>query len=264
MERRNFIRLVGILAATCMLFVITSCENQTSAPAIKKEIYEWRIYTLTGEDGTALDNYFKDIMIPAYSRQGIKAGAFRPLALREEEQDTRHILFIYPDINTYFRIKDAIWEDEVFTNAAQPFFDATAPRGSIAFSNYETYLSEAFSQFPAHRVAEGSQTVFQCRIYWSGNEEANKRKVKMFQEGEIAIFDESGINSVFYGEIFAGPRMPAIMYLTSYKDEESMTEVWGNFRANPGFRPLSQDPQYANTAINNRTMILSPMPYSQL
>jgi len=261
MERRNFVKLAGVLAATLLLSVITSCNNQTATSEPGKEIYEWRVYTLTG-DGTELDNYFKDVLIPAYNRKGIKVGAFK--LFREEEQEKRHLVFIYPDICTYRKVAVEIWEDAEFRKAGQVFFDTFAPRKMNLYTNFETFVSEAFKSIPEHRMPDRSRTLFEVRIYWSPNEEANKRKVKMFDEGEIAIFDDCAINSVLYGDILAGPRMPALMYLVWYKDDEARREAWNKFRDHPDWQKMSGDPQYANTATSNTNILLSPMPYSQL
>ena len=261
MERRNFIRLTGVLVAVIAMFVFSNCQNGSEEVSAEngKEIYEWRIYTLTG-DGVELDNYLKDMLIPAYNRQGVKVGAFKPYNL--EEQEKRHVVFIYPDICTYHKVGVDLWDDAVFRSAAQGFFDASAP--NPLYSNVETYLSEAFSKIPVHRTPESFRTLFEIRIYWSPNEEANKRKVKMFDVDEIDIFDDCGINSVLYGDILAGPRMPALMYLTWYKDEATRTEAWNKFGSHPDWQRIRRLPEYANTATNNMSIFLSPMPYSQL
>jgi len=261
MERQKFVRLAGVLTAVIALFIVLSCVNssETSISEDVKEIYEWRIYTLTG-DGIELDNYLKDMLIPAYNRKGVKVGAFKPYD--QEEQETRHVVFIYPDICTYRKVCVELWDDTDFRNAAQGFFDATAP--NPLYSNFETFLSEAFASIPVHRTPESDRTLFEIRIYWSPNEEANKRKVKMFDVDEIDIFDDCGINSVLYGDILAGPRMPALMYLTWYKDEATRTEAWSKFGTHPDWQRIRRLPEYANTATNNTSKFLSPMPYSQL
>ena len=261
MERRNFVKLAGILAASPALSIVPAWGSQNATSAAGREIYEWRIYTLNG-DGTELDNFYKNILIPAYNRKGITVGAFKPYVA--EEKEMRHVVFIYPNMETYYQFKGGIWDDAVFTQAAQPFFDATAPRAANLYSNYETYLSEAFIKIPVHRKPDSNRGLFEIRIYWSPNEEANKRKVKMFNEGEIDVFDKTGINSVFYGDIIVGPRMPALMYLTWYKDAETRTEAWDNFGKHPDWQSMRALPEYANTATSNKSILLSPLPYSQL
>jgi hypothetical protein len=261
MERRNFMKAAGALAVTSALSTTSAYASRNSTTAAGREIYEWRIYTLTG-NGAELDKFYKDILIPAYNRKGITVGAFKPQTA--EENEMRHIVFIYPDMDTYYRFKDGIWEDAVFTKAAQSFYDATAPKESNLFSNYETYLSEAFSKIPKHRKPDSSRGLFEIRIYWSPNEEANKRKVKMFNVDEIDVFDKVGINSVLYGDIMAGPKMPALMYLTWYKSVDTRTEAWDKFGKHPDWQRIRSLPEYANTATNNQSTLLTPLPYSQL
>ncbi len=261
MERQIFQKIAGIFAAIFVLSMFASCEQKAATTEPAKEIYEWRVYTLTG-DGTELDNYYRDVLIPAYNRKGITVGAFK--LYTPEEQEVRHFAFIYPDICTYRKVSVELWEDEVFRSAAQGFFEATAPKDQNLYTNFETYLSEAFTKIPVYRKPDSSRTLFEIRIYWSPNEEANKRKVKMFNVGEIDVFDACGINSVFYGDILAGPRMPALMYLTWYKDEPTRTEAWRKFGSHPDWRQLSRDPEYANTATSNKGILLTPLPYSQL
>ena len=95
MQRRHFMKLTGLLATLPAIkgIAATSKKNAPSG----KQLYEWRIYTLEeGADG--LDNFFRDILIPAYNRKSIKAGAFTPY--KKEEKERRLLLFIYPDIMT--------------------------------------------------------------------------------------------------------------------------------------------------------------------
>ena len=226
-----------------------------------KEIYEWRIYTLTG-DGQQLDSFFEKTLFPAYGRKKIKAGAFKLFKPKDGEKDQRHVVFIYPDIETYYKVKKTIWDDKEFREKAQAFFDDSAP--APVYSIMETYLSEAFDKIPTHRLPDPSRTLFEIRIYRSPNEEANQRKVTMFNKDEISLFDKIGVNSVLYGDILAGPRMPALLYLTWYKDEATRAEAWKQFGSHPDWQRMSKLPEYKYTATDNKSIFLSPMPYSQL
>ncbi|KAA6306689.1 hypothetical protein EZS27_036103, partial [termite gut metagenome] len=85
-----------------------------------------------------------------------------------------------------------------------------------------------------------------------------------FNVDEINIFDKVGVNSVCYGEILSGPRMPALMYLTWYKDEVARAQAWEKFGAHPEWVRIKSLPEYAYTATNNQSIFLSPLPYSQL
>ncbi|MDR1525837.1 MAG: NIPSNAP family protein, partial [Tannerella sp.] len=213
-------------------------------------------------DGNSLDSFFKDVLFPAYSRKKIKAGAFRLYKVKEGEKEQRHVVFVYPDIKTFHQVKKSIWDDREFRQKAQAFYDTTAP--APVYSEFVSYLSEAFDKIPVHRKPDPSRTLFEIRIYHSPNEEANQRKVKMFNKDEIDLFDKVAINSVLYGEILSGPDMPALLYLTWYKDEKTRGEAWEQFRNHPDWKRMSALPEYAHTATNNQSIFLSPMPYSQL
>ena len=231
-------KLTGLLATLPAIKGIAA-TSEKNAPS-GKQLYEWRIYTLEeGADG--LDNFFRDILIPAYNRTSIKAGAFTPY--KKEEKERRLLLFIYPDIMTYHKVKQAIWDDAAFRKAAQPYFDKTAP--NPAYFNFESFLCEAFDKVPYLLMPDKNRTMFELRTYHSPNEEANRRKGAMFNKDEIDVFDKVGINSVCYGEVLAGPIMPAVMYLTWYKDEPTRNAAWDKFRSHPDWLRIKNLPEYA-------------------
>lgn len=257
-------KILFMLSFVLMSTLIISCCKSTCCKSGKcdvsssKEIYEWRIYTLNG-DGTVLDEFFKETLIPAYNRQKISVGAFS--LYKQEEKEQRFLLFVYPDLMTYNKVRQTVWNDADFQTAARPFFDETAP--NPVYSEFETNICEAFDKIPVVRVPDSDRTLFEYRCYHSPNEDANKRKIKMFNDEEIDLFDKVGINSVCYGEILSGTRMPALIYLTWYKDEDTRNEAWNAFGSHPDWRAMRSKPEYRNTAIKNQIILLSPMPYSQ-
>ena len=254
MKQRAFFILCFLLITV----VFNGLASEKATDTEKKQIYEWRIYTLKG-DGASLDNFFKETLIPAYNRQNISVGAFSLYKIQERDQ--RYLLFVYPDIETYYKVKQAIRNDQVFLKAAAPFYEKTAP--APVYSDYVTYLCEAFDKMPVMRIPEKSSTLFEYRLYQSPNDDANMRKVKMFNVEEIDLFDKVGVNSVCYGEVLAGANMPALIYLTHYKDESTRSETWDRFRAHPDWHGMKDKPEYKNTATNNQSKLLSPTSYSQ-
>jgi hypothetical protein len=252
MKSKSF-TFLAVLLAVMLTFCFTSVSSQ-----VKKEIYEWRIYSLTQDDGT-IDAFFEKALIPAYNRQGITAGAFK--LLETEDIELRYLLLVYPDIETYMKVKKDIWKDSKFRTEAQPYFDKTAP--NPVYSNFESYLAEAFDKVPKIQTPDKGRTLFELRIYRSPNEEANQRKVDMFNVDELAIFDKTGINPVCYGEVLSGPRMPSLIYLTWYKDKETRDKVWNSFVNHPDWKHISKLEKYKHTATDNKSRLLSPMPYSQ-
>ena len=255
MKHKAFIILSVMLMSTLW---INCCESKKEDDCSKKQIYEWRIYTLTG-DGTILDDYFQKTLIPAYNRCKVSVGAFS--LFKEEEKEQRYLLFVYPDLKTYNEVRQAVWNDNVFQDAARSFFETTAP--NPVYINFETYLCEAFDKIPEMRTPDKNRTLFEYRNYYSPNEDANKRKIKMFNVDEIDLFDKVGIKSVCYGEILAGTRMPGLIYLTWAMDEDTRNSAWKAFSSHPEWNAMRNKPEYKNTATNNIVKLLSPMPYSQ-
>lgn len=256
MKRRNFLSLSAFLA------VGSTLKNMASPLSISKsskDIYEWRIYDLTN-DGDTLDRFYQEVLIPAYNKAGIKVGAFK--LFKENGTPKRYYLFTYPDIATYLSVKNALWENKKFKSAARPFYDATAPQP--VYSNFETFLCEAIDRVPHLLMPAGSRTLFELRTYWSPNEEANERKVSMFNKEEINLFDKVGIHSVCYGKILAGPRMPALMYLTWYNDLAAREAAWKAFGSHPDWKAMKDKKEYAYTATANKSVYLTPLAYSQL
>ena len=247
------ILLMSVLFVSC-------CKSKPNdeADGPKKQIYEWRIYTLTGE-GTQLDDYFKGALIPAYNRCKVSVGVFKPF--KPEETDLRYLLFVYPDLKTYNSVRQTVWDDPAFQSAARSFFQSSAP--NPVYTDFETFICEAFDKMPEMRMPDKNRTLFEFRCYHSPNEDANKRKIKMFNDEEIALFDKVGINSVCYGEILSGSKMPALIYLTWSKDEETRNAAWGAFGSHPDWNQMKGKPEYKNTATNNIAKLLSPLPYSQ-
>jgi hypothetical protein len=259
--RKISLFILSVTAFLAGITLFTGCSAQTStfeSDIRKKEIYEWRVYTLT-KDSAALDDFFQTTLIPAYNRLGATIGAFKPF--HAEDPASRYLLLVYPDFETFTKAKKEIWKDEVFTKAAQPFFDATAP--NPLYTDFTTYLCEAFDKIPRMRQPDKDRTLFEFRRYHSPNEEANQRKIKMFNKDEIDIFDKTGINSVCYGEILAGSDMPAIIYLTWYKDVPAHDEAWEQFRNHDDWKRIKSYPEYAYTATVNKSVWLSPLSYSQ-
>ena len=256
MKNKAFILIYSMLIMSTSIF--SACKSEKNNDSSKKQIYEWRIYTLTG-DGAILDNFFKETLVPAYNRCNVSVGVFS--LYQQEENEQRYLLLVYPDLNAFEKVRQTVWNDKNFQDASRLFFEATAP--NPVYSEYETFICEAFDKMPKMRMPDKSRSLFEFRCYHSPNEDANKRKIKMFNAEEIDLFDKVGINSVCYGEILSGTRMPALIYLTWYKDEITRNSAWDAFRAHPDWDIMRNRPEYKNTATNNKIQLLLPMPYSQ-
>ncbi len=84
----------------------------------------------------------------------------------------------------------------------------------------------------------------------------------MFNEGEIDIFDHLGFNAVFYGEVLAGSRMPNLMYMTSFENETTQKEKWGNFGSDPDWIKMRDMEEYQGNVSHIDIFLLHPTEYS--
>jgi hypothetical protein len=259
MERRNFIKASAVIAAASAGG--TAVASQVTPPA-SKEFYEWRVYHFNkkGASNSKVDSFYKDALIPYLTGKGVKVGAFGEYG--QTLPPVIYYLFVYPSISEYQVIKKELWKDNGFMQAAKSYFDTTAEEGS--FTRYETYLLEAFDSIPKLRLPAKDRGLFELRTYESNNEEAAQRKIKMFNSEELALFDKVGLRSVFFGEILAGPQMPALMYMLEFKDMDERNANWKKFTDSAEWNTLKNKPEYANTVSVVNRVFLVPLDYSQI
>lgn len=258
MKRRNFIKASAIVAtASATGSVIAS----PATPSVKKEIFEMRVYSYTSGAGKSkVDSFYQKALIPYLNKKGVKVGAFGEYGM--SEPPTGYFLLIYPSISEYLQIKNELWNDKTFMDAASSYFESTAQIGS--YFRYKTYLMQAFDGMPQLIFPSKERKLIELRTYESNNEEAGQRKIKMFNSEEINIFKSVGLNLVFFGEIMAGPQMPALMYMLSYGDMKERDDKWKKFSDSDAWNQLKVKSEYANTVSVVNKVFLVPLDYSQI
>ena len=259
MERRDFIKASAIVAAASASG--TAMASQSTPASGPKEIYEWKVYHFkNGGAKSKIDGFYKEALIPFMNKKGVKVGAFGEYG--QTEPPTIYYLVIYPSFAAYQAIKKELWKDDAFIQSSKKYFESTAELGT--FTRYETYLLEAFDAHPKFRLPSKERGLFELRTYESNNEEAGQRKIKMFNSEELAIFDKAGLRSVFFGEILAGPQMPALIYMLEFKDMEERKANWKKFGESAEWNVLKNKTEFANTvSVVNKTF-LTPLDYSQI
>jgi len=258
MQRRNFIKGSALIAGAAMTGQASDGVQQSAS---EKEIYELRVYHFkNGGQKSKVDQFYADSLIPAMNGYGVNVGAFDEYSLTEPP--TAYYLLIYPSLAAYHRIRKDLWKNERFKEESDPFFRETAENG--AFIRYETFLLEAFDAIPLLKMPAKDRSLFELRIYESNNEEAGQRKIGMFNDEELPLFDEVGLHSVFFGEIMAGPRMPALAYMLWFKDMDERNKNWKAFSGSPKWREMSGKPEYANTVSVVNKIFLVPSKNSQI
>lgn len=134
----------------------------------------------------------------------------------------------------------------------------------LPYVRMESTLFRCFDPVPAIETGpapEGRATrAFELRTYESDNEATLKRKIKMFGEGEVAVFRKSGLQPVFFGEALVGPKLPRLTYMVAYENMAARDKAWSAFSADPDWQRLRVQPGYADAEIvsNISNAILRP------
>jgi hypothetical protein len=136
------------------------------------------------------------------------------------------------------------------------------------FQRQESSLLKTFDGMPQPLVSAPSDQhpprYFELRRYESQTEVTLVRKVKMFNSGEIGIFQRLGMRPVFFGETLVGERMPNLYYMLSFDSWEARDELWKKFGSDPEWKKLSSPPEFHDARIvsNISNAILRPLKFS--
>jgi hypothetical protein len=260
MERRNFLKSTAALAAVAASGSAMA-SNTVQMPASEKEFYEFRVYQLTGggAKGT-LKAYFTNALIPLFQKLNIKLGAFEEFD--KEDPPKVYTLFVYPSADVYFKLQKELTSNAEYLSAAKTYFEL--PAAKPVFERYETYLTEAFDGLPKLRMPEKSRSLFELRTYESYNEDAARRKIAMFNDEELPLFDKVELHPVFFSKILAGKCMPALMYMLWFTDMEERDANWKKFVDSPEWKAMSAKSIYADTVSKVHKKFLTPTDYSQI
>jgi hypothetical protein len=116
------------------------------------------------------------------------------------------------------------------------------------------------------QAAEKKPRIFELRTYESHSKKANKKKIEMFNVGEIALFRRTGLAPVFFGETLVGTKLPNLTYLLVFDDMPAHDANWKTFVGHPDWKKLSTTPGYTDPEIvsNISNAFLRPTAYSQI
>ena len=258
MQRRNFLKSSAAVAAVAATGGIASASN---LPVQDKEFYEFRIYQLTGGGSkNTMKAYFSEALMPLFGKFGVKLGAFEEYD--KEDPPKLYTIFVYPSVQVYFQVQKELTTNAEYLAAAKTYLEL--PAAKPVFERYETFLTEAFDKIPQLRVPDKSRGLFELRTYESYNEDAGRRKVAMFNDEELPLFDQVGLHPVFFSKILAGKCMPALMYMLWFKDMDEREANWKKFSDSPEWKAMSGKAIYADTVSKVRKKFLTPTDYSQI
>lgn len=244
-----------ILSTLILFFLYVNVTAQ-------EQVYELRTYELEFfRPADVLHNYLKQALIPALNRQGISnVGAFEEAG--ESLPKKIYLIIPYDNLQAFQASKDSLAQDMKYLKDASPYLRATEEL--IPFKRISTNLIRSSSGFPKLVKPINTANLFELRIYESHNEDALRRKVKMFNDSEFGIFEDVGLPLVFFGSNMAGSHMPCLTYMLAFKDKAAHAEAWIKFGPHPEWQRIIKLEEYANAMNDITRVFLKPLPYSEL
>jgi hypothetical protein len=255
MTRRKFVPALAAGGA-----MISSAQPKT------RSIYEIRTIHLRNtldDQRSRLTDFLQHAAVPAFARAGIGPCAYFGSLIAEE---TPFVVTIasYASLGAMEQQRAKLSEDAEYKKALTSY---NAEPG-LNYERIDSSLCRAFPSIPEMIVpadaANRPGRVFELRRYESNNATTLARKIKMFESGEIAIFQRLGMRPVFFAETIVGARMPNLVYMLSYDDLASREKLWKAFGADPEWQKMRVAPGYTDAEIvsNISNSLLQPLSFS--
>jgi hypothetical protein len=267
MKRREFLKSSVTVAGAAAVSSSFSAAAADPSPGAR-EFYELRLYHLRrGPMQKRFDSFYREAAIPAMNRAGINpVGVFSVAA--GPDSPTMYVLLPHKSAEAFATSNDRVRADADYQKAGAEFINA--PPADPAYVRVESSLLIAFEAIPRLEVpaatAAKKSRLFELRTYESHSKKANKKKVEMFNTGEIAIFRRAGLAPVFFGETLIGSKMPNLIYMLAFENMAERDKNWGVFASDPEWKKLSTTPGFTDGEIvtNISNLFLRPTDYSQI
>lgn len=251
MNRRTFVSstLMASTAAVAEPFAL---------PAETTTYLELRVYELRGN---AQEEYLKSALVPALNRQGIKnVGVFREMG--KSEPPLLYVLIPYASITDFAEVNNRLAKDSEYQKASETYRNLLPDKASYA--RYKSSFMQAFTGFPQIAIPRKETRIFELRTYEGFSEDAVRRKIAMFNDAEIQVFNKVGLTPVFFGEVKIGDSLPCLTYLLTFPSMETRDANWKKFGSDADWKRISGLPEYANTVSRIQRVFLEPVAFSQI
>ena len=256
--------MAGAAAAAPLI----AAEPASAARGMSQEFYELRFYRLRrGPMQKRFDDFYREAALPAINRAGTSpVGVFSLSA--GGDTPGMYVLLPHKSADSVMQLWERVHADAEFQKAGAEFINAAPTDPS--YVRIESSLLVAFAGIPRLEVPAGTASkkarLFELRTYESHSKKANKKKIEMFNNGEIAIFRRTGLTPVFFGETLVGTKMPSLIYMLVFDDMAQRDKNWGTFVADSEWKKLSTTPGFTDPEIvsNISNVFLRPTNYSQI
>jgi hypothetical protein len=229
--------------------------------------FELKVYHLKSSRQEALvDSFLQHQYLPALHAAGIATiGVFKPIGNDTVADRRVYVLTPFASLQQQEKVAQAT-TSKLLAQGGRYF---AAPYNDPAYTRLETIFLKAFEQMAALAAprldAPRSERVYELRSYEGASEQLFRNKVQMFNAGgEIKLFNRLGFNSLFYGEVLFGAKMPNLMYMTTFASKAAREEHWQAFGSDPEWKRLSALPEYQHNVSHIDITFLRPTAYSDL
>ncbi len=237
--------------------------SASGAPA-KPQYFElhWFHLSNNGNQPGRANDFFGKVYAPAVARLGLPpVGFFLPVI--SEQAPFLLMLVTHATLDSIETVNQRLAADPEYHKG----FDAYL-QGDRPYMRRDVSLLKAFDGIPAltpPAKKEGAR-IFEMRTYESNTSATLARKVKMFEDGEAAIFRRLGMAPVFFARTLVGRNIPNLTYMLSYDDLSARDKLWKDFGADSEWQKLRSAPGNSDAEIvsNISNTILRPAPYSQI
>lgn len=260
-------KIVYPLALTAGLGLWLASMSWAAPPAARPGYLVLKVYHLkTARQEARIDSFLQRQYVPTLHAAGVATiGVFKPLG-NDTAADRR--VYVLTPFSSLAQWEKTERETTANMLAAGGAYENTA-YNNPASTRQETLLLKTFEEMKALAVPRlatpKSERVYELRSYEGASEKIFRNKVRMFNAGgEIRLFDRLGFNGIFYSEVVFGPKMPNLMYMTSFANMADREAHWKAFGADPEWKKLSAQPEYQNNVSHIDITFLHPADYSDL
>ena len=259
-SRRQFIASSAVLAAGAAS--ATSFAADASPGDSPQQYYEWRTYRVDTEpQQSRVLAYLESAALPAWQRMGVG-----PVGVFTEIGDTAtpavHVLLVFASAADSLQERARLEADAEYQAAASDYL--AADKDDPAFAQIDSQLLLAFAGQPEIALPKHGSGVLELRTYHSHSEAKARRKIDMFNDGEIEVFHKVGFDTVLFGEALYGTGLPHLTYLLASEDLPSNKASWAAFIDHPEWKAMKDLPKYAQTVSKIEKLYLSPTSFSQV
>ncbi len=270
------------MAASATVALTSRLTATPQKAGTTRELYELRAYHLKAgtritadADPSLLDAYLERAMLPALGRLGIRnVGVFTEVDVNRDTATTTPkggspvwVLIPHASPDSFVQVTASLTNDPAIQSAGADYLQA--PKSKPAFERIDSWLYLLFQgqprfEPPAFSRERVATRIFEMRDYESHSELKAMGKMAMFDEGEISLMEDLGMNPFGFGQAIAGPNLPHLRYFTSGPDLASHFAGWKKFGPDPRWIAMKDLPQYADTVSKNTARFLAPKAYSQI